>query len=433
MCKKTIYLASFILAMSLILQSTGEADPNLVGWWKLDEGSGTIAYDSSIYGNDGTLVGDPQWVTGRIDGAADFDGDGDYIDCGPDPNFEPDSITVAAWVNIRTIPTAWMSVVAKGEYSWRLSTVATHPSFFFGINHWEIPGSSILSTSGVEANEWHHISATYDGATMRLYHDGVLNNSLASAVGIGTAETNLLIGTNPQAISRYWDGLIDDVRIYKRALTQEEINGLIVTYKAIAPSPADDAIDVPVYTTISWTPGHGAVSHHVYFGTDFDDVNNANATSHPNVEFTNTDVNSYDPGILEFNTTYYWRIDEVNGMNLWRGDVWTFTSANYDYIVVDDFEAYNCWPLEDQIWYTWRDGFGWDFLLPPFYYFGNGTGAYVGDVTTDSCTEETIVHGCRINTSTTAQLTMQLATRLLPITQSPNALLTTHRTGLLRT
>jgi hypothetical protein len=100
---------------------------------------------------------------------------------------------------------------------------------------------------------------------------------------------------------------------------------------------------------------------------------------------------SYDPGKLLLNTAYYWRIDEVNGTNPdspWAGNVWSFTTG--DYFVIDDFEGYNA--DDNQIWFAWHDGLGAGVPGVDPYVPGNGTGAAVGDETTASYTEETIVH-----------------------------------------
>ena len=67
MCRKLMYSVSFLLVLGLVLTNTASAE--LVGWWKLDDGSGTIAFDSSGNGNDGTLEGNPQWVEGQLGGA----------------------------------------------------------------------------------------------------------------------------------------------------------------------------------------------------------------------------------------------------------------------------------------------------------------------------------------------------------------------------
>jgi hypothetical protein len=101
---------------------------------------------------------------------------------------------------------------------------------------------------------------------------------------------------------------------------------------------------------------------------------------------------SYKPGKLEFNSTYYWRVDEVNDASPdspWAGRVLSFTTG--DFFVIDDFEDYDT--DENQIWYAWHDGLGYGVAGTDPNYAGNGTGAAVGDETTASYTEETIVHG----------------------------------------
>jgi hypothetical protein len=130
----------------------------------------------------------------------------------------------------------------------------------------------------------------------------------------------------------------------------------------------------------------------VYFGTDADAVKNATKSSPEYKGPKALGEESYDPGKLALTTTYYWRIDEVNGPNPdspWAGNVWSFTTG--DFLVIDDFEGYDAG--ESQIWYSWHDGLGYGTPGTADYYAGNGTGAAVGDETTASYTEETIIHG----------------------------------------
>jgi hypothetical protein len=130
----------------------------------------------------------------------------------------------------------------------------------------------------------------------------------------------------------------------------------------------------------------------VYFGADADAVANATTTSPEYKGPKALGEESYDPGQLTLNTTYYWRIDEVNGVNPlspWKGNVWSFSTGNF--FVIDDFEIYDA--NDNQIWYSWHDGLGYGALGTDPYFAGNGTGAAVGDETTASYTEETIVHG----------------------------------------
>ncbi|MCJ7778413.1 MAG: DUF1349 domain-containing protein [Sedimentisphaerales bacterium] len=148
------------------------------------------------------------------------------------------------------------------------------------------------------------------------------------------------------------------------------------------PYPADQQKDIQTQPTLTWKPGKFAMTHEVYFGTNSDDVKNANASnlaSYPNVTLTNIiDVNSFKPGTLEFNKTYCWRVDGVNEGHpdkLWIGDVWQFTTGNF--IVVDDFEDYN--DASNIIYDTWAD------------YYVNNTGMTVGHLQPPYA-EQHIVH-----------------------------------------
>ncbi|MBW7991121.1 MAG: hypothetical protein FVQ84_14050 [Planctomycetes bacterium] len=132
--------------------------------------------------------------------------------------------------------------------------------------------------------------------------------------------------------------------------------------KAFASTPADGAPDISQTAVLTWSPGVYAASHQLYFGADADAVKNAD-TSSPEYKGTRQlDSESYDPGQLEWNTTYYWRIDEVNEAEAgspWTGNLWSFTTANF--LIVDDFESYNdidpADPASNRIFDVWLDGF----------------------------------------------------------------------------
>jgi len=142
---------------------------------------------------------------------------------------------------------------------------------------------------------------------------------------------------------------------------------------------------------LTWDAGAVAASHEVYFGTGADAVANATKSSPEYKGPKALGEESYDPGLLVLETAYYWRIDEVNAANPdspWAGNVWSFTTG--DFFVIDDFEDYDAG--DNQIWYAWHDGLGYGSPGTADYYAGNGTGAAVGDETTASYTEETIIH-----------------------------------------
>jgi hypothetical protein len=108
---------------------------------------------------------------------------------------------------------------------------------------------------------------------------------------------------------------------------------------AYEPNPANHAVDVQTDSNLIWTPGAGAVSHDVYFGTNFNDVNDANRTNPRGVLKSQGQVaNTYDPTLALY-TTYFWRIDEVNGLNIQKGAVWDFMTAYAGMgVVIGDWE-----------------------------------------------------------------------------------------------
>jgi len=142
------------------------------------------------------------------------------------------------------------------------------------------------------------------------------------------------------------------------------------------PNPPNGAVDVKHTPILRWSVGDKAVKHNVYFGTDATAVENA-TTASAGIYRGQQDLaaTSYAPSEapLAWNSTYYWRIDEVNGVDVWKGSVWRFTTANF--IVVEDFEDYTD-DVGSRIFQTWRDGWGYSEPVPG--YPGNGTGSAVG-------------------------------------------------------
>jgi len=152
------------------------------------------------------------------------------------------------------------------------------------------------------------------------------------------------------------------------------------------PNPANGAVDIKQTQIITFSPSIFAASHQVYFGADKDAVKNANTGSPEYKGTRDLGSESYDPGILEWDTTYYWRIDEVNNANPdspWTGILWSFTTANF--LIVDDFESYNdldpADPDSNRIFNAWIDG-----------YDDPANGSLVG-YETPPFAEQTIVHG----------------------------------------
>jgi hypothetical protein len=132
--------------------------------------------------------------------------------------------------------------------------------------------------------------------------------------------------------------------------------------RANSSNPPNGSVDVKQTTILTWNPGEFAASHEVYFGTDADAVKNADTSSSEYVDSRALGSESYDPGPLEWDTAYYWRVDEVNDTNPdspWTGGLWSFTTANF--LIVDDMESYNDIdegePGSNRIYNAWVDGY----------------------------------------------------------------------------
>ena len=209
-----------------------------------------------------------------------------------------------------------------------------------------------------------------------------------STMGIPQGSTTYTPGTLKLAKTYYWR--IDEFDA--DAIHKGEVWSFTTEGAVSGPNPANGAADVSPTQILTWDAGAVAASHEVYFGSDADAVKNATKSSPEYKGARALGEESYDPGTLTLNTSYYWRIDEVNAASTdspWAGNVWSFTTG--DFFVIDDFEDYDAG--DNQIWFAWHDGLGAGSPGTPGYIPGNGTGSAVGDETTASYTEESIVHG----------------------------------------
>jgi hypothetical protein len=208
-------------------QAFGNAElAGLVGWWKFDETQGTTAKDSSGNNHNGTLVGNAKWAHGRIGGAVALDGAGSFVRIADQSAFGlADQATIACWMNIHSVPAEWMAIVTKGDGAWRLSTHLKDRIIHFSVNDWS-RNDGVNASTTINANEWHHLAAVYNGSVMQLYLDGKLDATQPWTGGIGRNDADVLIGENVEQPNRCFDGLIDDVRIYNHALSESEIKAL---------------------------------------------------------------------------------------------------------------------------------------------------------------------------------------------------------------
>jgi hypothetical protein len=218
-------------------------------------------------------------------------------------------------------------------------------------------GTLIAKTVGNEwlwIAEWKDHVEFYDGA-------GTYATNLRMTFSIGAHE----VGGNDRASNpaRGYNLTDEGWKLFLNTI-QYMLSGSIDPGKAGGPKPGNGREDVPRDAILSWRPGLYTATNNLYFGTDFNDVNQASPDDPRNVLIDQgMTVTSYDPpGRLESNKIYYWRIDEVNDSDPnspWRGDVWSFTTG--DHIVIDDFEAYNdlneAEEGSNRIYLTWSDGY----------------------------------------------------------------------------
>ena len=205
-------------------------------------------------------------------------------------------------------------------------------------------GDWVLSDVTIQQGEWSHIAMTWDVARneRKIFLGGELVGERPDSV-VPKVQNNLGIGLWIGWPDSWGDdsftGLIDDVRVYDYVLTLEEVvDAMHGTGPELAsePDPEDVTTDVAVDTVVTWIPGEFAATHDVYIGTSFDDVNDASKANPMGVLLSQGQaVTAYDPAdLLEFNTTYYWRIDEVNAApdnTIFKGPVWSFTTEPLAY------------------------------------------------------------------------------------------------------
>ncbi len=270
----------------------------------------------------------------------------------------------------------------------------TAPDEKVGGNNFSVRWTGDVSAQFTDAYTFYTI--TDDG--LRLWVDGklIIENWTLHGDTEDTGTIDLVAGRSYSIVLEYFENTSGAVaRLgWESPHTTKQI---IPTYllwpplKARNPKPSNGAADVKQTATLSWEPGEAAASHQLYFGTEQEAVRNAYTSSPEYKGAMDLGSESYDPGKLQWDTAYYWRVDEVNDANPdspWTGNVWSFKTA--DFLIVDDFEDYDAY---NQIWWAWHDGAGYVSHPTESPYAGNGTGSMVGDENTPSYTEETIVHG----------------------------------------
>ena len=376
MCKRLICLASCILVLGL----AGSTSADLVAHWTFDEGSGDTAFDSSGNEYHATLVGDPAWVPGWLGGAINLEngGYGGILGLFYEASGIPE-VTVCAWVRTSSSGAQFVASFDRNEY-WRLAVGSTNSNVSPGQVGWHVQTDAGMLDYGserlVDDGEWHHICGVYDNGTATIYIDGAPEPSREQGSTMGRSTLRYgYIGKNSEATTENQagpggtplSGDLDDLRIYDNALSEPEILAVMKGGSggypyALSPEPADGSFFPSTWGNLFWRAGDSAVSHDVYVGENFDDVENGVADTFIGNQLT-TDVIIGFPGYpfpdgLVPGETYYWRIDEVNEADPnspWKGEVWSFTVPPRTAYLPDPADEGEAVPLDVQL--TWAPGF----------------------------------------------------------------------------
>jgi hypothetical protein len=190
-----------------------QPDPaGLVGHWEFDETSGLIAADSSGYGNDGTLTsmaGD-EWTTGVLNGALEFDGVDDHISIpvgGPYSTF-----TVSLWISPASSTNDWTTLIGDVDPGHVIGTRGPDDLRWLYYD-----GDSYYADTSVTLNAWNHLAVVRDGSSVTFHLNGVYDGEVTVS---GDMDFTIIGAWSPG--DELFGGLMDDVRIYDRALTPEE-------------------------------------------------------------------------------------------------------------------------------------------------------------------------------------------------------------------
>jgi chitodextrinase len=235
----------------------------LVAAYSLNENAGPTAFDASTEDNDGVLNGAGWTSAGRFGGAVTFDGTNDWITVLDDPSLDlTNSLTLEAWVKPRELGSVWRTVIMKEQpaglsYGLYGETSSGRPSGSVNV------GTELdtRSPAPLQLNSWTHLTGTYDGATLRLYVNAKQVSTRSISGTLITSGSALRVGGNA-VWSEWFDGTIDEVRVYRRVLSSREIakdmTSPIKVAADAAPPSAPKLLaatgSTPTSVSVAWSP-----------------------------------------------------------------------------------------------------------------------------------------------------------------------------------
>ena len=223
-------LCSFFIFASISM--AGVAEEGLVGYWPFDEGTGKVAKDVSGNGLDGEFVGSPKWVDGKFGKALEFDGATAHVTVADDDKLDiTKNLTIMAWFSPNDVLTSQRMMVKNNSI---------FVIFDFGnTNSVELlvkPNNTFVEskTTDWKVGEWYHFAGTFDGKVMRVYVNGQLEGETNNNVPIAPSDLELWIGGDDFGRpTDHFPGIIDEVRIYEKTLSEAEIQKVMETPQAV--------------------------------------------------------------------------------------------------------------------------------------------------------------------------------------------------------
>jgi len=238
------------LVMMFPLVASSIDDKTLVLYLPFNEGSGTIARDYSGAGNDGVLKGAAKWTDGKVGKAVSFHNDDGYVEVEKYIALDNRPFTVEAWIyRFKDQKETWDAILTQIE------SLSTSKGLHFGIRRdsdnpsacatFAFYGNDVNSTVGIAKEEWYHLAGVYTGKKQQLFINGKLDTERDAAAYAGT-KGNIFIGVRPEmegaALGTHglqFDGVIDEVAVYQRALSEAEIKqDMDTAVKSLAVFPA---------------------------------------------------------------------------------------------------------------------------------------------------------------------------------------------------
>jgi len=374
-------------ALLVLLAIASGASAELVGHWTFEGVTDGIVPDLAGDDDAGILLGgmsivvvDAPWGGGTTR-AARFNGQGDQIEL-----VETGSLSLgtgqwsyAGWFKIEgTVGTRGGCLYAErgGTGKWGPAAIVINITptgeldlFFRDLANNNVSG--VTSGLGIQNDVWNHVAVVRDGGTIKAYLNGQFawekSGTLHDMTMAGVSATTPLgnyprLGMHPNQEGQWqFSGLMADVRVYNHALSEAEIDDLLISggasggiSRARNPNPPDGAIGVASKVVLTWTPGDyvpATSGHRVYFSQNFDDVNDGLPAALKGIQSTSIypEVGTLD---LDWGERYYWRIDEVNDTFGWdEGAVWEFTALTKPVylpgLVISEFMADNSKTLFD--------------------------------------------------------------------------------------